>query len=499
MRAAESADRTFLVFDEDGREIDFAELDRATSRVAALLRQEGIPKGGVVGLLLANVPEFVLAYLGAMRMGAVANPINCHLTSHEIHQILEHSGARILFTSSEFYGRVAAIRDRLPDLETVVLVDPSGSLPKRTLDFRRALAEASPEPDAPEDVRGDDPAMIIYTSGTTGQPKGVVLTNRNLLADARDLTLWFGFDSSTRMGCVLPLFHVNGEVVTTITPLFFGGSVVLFRKFQTTRFWHALSERRIRVVSIVPTVLYMLLHHSRLDGRPDASAVKFFICGAAPLPVELHSQFEETFGIPIIEGYGLSETTCYSSMNPIDGSRKIGSIGRPIGNEMRVVDEEGLDCPPGVLGEIVIRGENVMCGYHRMPEVTAEVIRGGWLHSGDLGMRDAEGYFYCLDRKKDVINRAGSKIYPREIDEVLHRHPLVKDAATIGVPNEIYGEEVKSYVVLKSGALATRGDLLDHCREYLAHFKCPKTIHFVDEIPKGPTGKPLKRVLREIG
>jgi acyl-CoA synthetase (AMP-forming)/AMP-acid ligase II len=498
-QSVEHGDRTFLIFDEDGRSFTFRDLDELTERVAALVGRLGARRGEVVAILLANTPEFIITFLGTMRAGAVVNPINCQLTSREIHYVLEHSQARVLFTSAEFLERVTAVRERLPDLRTIVLVDGEGGGSSGFVDLRRALAGVHADREPAVSPCACDDAVVIYTSGTTGKPKGVVLTHRNLLQDAADLVGWFGFDPDTRMGCVLPLFHVNGEIVTMITPLLFGGSVVLFRKFHTTRFWHAVAERGIHVVSVVPTVLYMLAHQSRLDPAFDPSPARFFICGAAPLPVELQMRFEERFRVPVIEGYGLSETTCYSSMNPLNGSRKMGSIGLPIGNEMRIVDEADNDCPPGVVGEIAIRGENVMKGYHKMPAETAAAMRGGWFHSGDLGVRDADGFYYCVDRKKDMINRGGYKIYPREIDEILHRHAQVREAATIGVPNPVYGEEVKSFLVLEAGATVGRQEILDHCHENLAHFKCPKNVVFVDEIPKGPTGKPLKRVLREMG
>ncbi|MBI3844727.1 MAG: long-chain-fatty-acid--CoA ligase [Planctomycetes bacterium] len=498
-RAAEHGDLPFLVFDDDGRSVTYSDLARETERVGRIVTHAGVAKGEAVAILLANTPEFVFTYLGVMCAGAVANPVNCQLTSREIQYVLEHSQAKVLFASYEFVDRVAAVRDRLPKLELVVFVDGESEAPKGTVSFSRALDCARGSTASPVPIESDDAAMIIYTSGTTGHPKGVVLTHRNLLRDARDLTKWFGFAPDVRMGCVLPLFHVNGEVVTTITPLYFGGSVVLFKKFHSSRFWHAVHEHRIHVVSVVPTILYMLIHQSHVDPKLDVSSARFFICGAAPLPVELQKQFEAKFGIPIVEGYGLSETTCYSSMNPLDGRRKLGSVGLPIGNEMRIVDDDGSDCAPGTLGEIVIRGENVMRGYFGMEQATADAMRGGWFHSGDLGMRDADGFFYCVDRKKDMIIRGGYKIYPREIDEILHTHPRVLDAATIGVPNPVYGEEVKSFIVVRPGTNVDRQEILDYCHENLAHFKCPKNVVFVDEIPKGPTGKPLKRVLREIG
>jgi long-chain acyl-CoA synthetase len=240
-----------------------------------------------------------------------------------------------------------------------------------------------------------------------------------------------------------------------------------------------------------------MLNHTYPEGLPaesDTRSLRFALCGSAPVPVEVMKRFEQLFRCPVIEGYGLSESTCRSTFNPIDGPR-VGSVGLPIGNEMRVVDERDRELGPNEIGEIVLRGPNIMKGYYRNEAATGEAFRSGWFHTGDLGYRDADGFFYVVDRKTDMIIRGGENIYPREIDEVLYRHPKVKDAATVGIPDELYGEEVKSFVVMRDGQQATEAEILDFCRARLADFKCPKSVEFLDEIPKGPTGKLLKREL----
>jgi long-chain acyl-CoA synthetase len=292
---------------------------------------------------------------------------------------------------------------------------------------------------------------------------------------------------------------VNAEVVTTITPLWFGGSVVLTQRFSPGQFWKTIERYRVNVVSVVPTILSILLARAKTEGPGDTSSLRFIICGAAPLPEEVQLSFEKTFGIQVVEGYGLSETTCYSSFNPVDPRRrKVGSVGVSVGNEMCILDDDNRMLPDGEMGEICIRGDNVMSGYYKMAEATAHAFEGGWFHSGDLGYRDSDGFYFIRDRKKDMIIRGGENIYPREIDEVLYKHPKIRDAATIGVKSAIYGEDVKSFVVRKEGADLTADEVVRWCKEHLADYKCPKSIAFVDEIPKGPSGKLLRRALRAI-
>jgi long-chain acyl-CoA synthetase len=486
----------YLIFEDDGRVVTYRALDEITSQVAHLLGQLGVKRGDAIALLLPNVPEFVFAYFGAMRMGAAAGPINTGLKGPEIGYILDNSEAKVLFTQARFLDEIDRVRGGLEHLKHVVVVGTPA--PEGTLDFYRAvLSQPATRPKAV--VEPGDLAEIIYTSGTTGNPKGVMLTHRNMLADARSITEWFGFGPQWRMNCVLPLFHVNAEVVTTITPLWFGGSVVLTQRFSPGQFWKTIERYRINVISVVPTILSILLARREAEGPADVSSVRFIICGAAPLPEEVQLSFEKAFGITVYEGYGLSETTCYSSFNPPDPKkRKVGSIGVAVGNEMCILDDDNRPVKDGEMGEICIRGDNVMTGYFKMPEATAKAFEGGWFHSGDLGIRDADGFYFIRDRKKDMIIRGGENIYPREIDEVLYKHPKVRDAATIGVPHPTYGEDVKSFVVVKDGERLSADDVMRWCRDHLADYKCPKAVAFVDEIPKGPSGKLLRRALRAL-
>jgi len=295
----------------------------------------------------------------------------------------------------------------------------------------------------------------------------------------------------------MPLFHMNAVSVTTVSAIYAGGSTVVSPRFSASRFWRIISDYQVTSFGSVATMLSMLLA-TYPEGVPeglDHTRLRFAMCGSAPVPAELLRRFEETFGCLVVEGYGLSESTCRSTFNPPDARRRPGSCGQPIGNEMRVVDEEGDEVPDGVAGEIVLRGENVFKGYYKNEEATRRAFRGGWFHTGDIGYRDADGFFYIVDRKSDMIIRGGENIYPREIDEVLYAHPSVAEAAAFGVPDDLYGEEVAAFVVLREGARASADDILAHCRARLADFKCPKTVRFVESLPKGPTGKVLKREL----
>jgi acyl-CoA synthetase (AMP-forming)/AMP-acid ligase II len=347
------------------------------------------------------------------------------------------------------------------------------------------------------DVGKDDEAIIIYTSGTTGKPKGCLLTHGNVIANARQIVEWLNFTDQDRLLTIMPLFHMNAVSVSTMSALYSGGSTVVSPKFSASRFWEIISNYQVTSFGSVATMLSILLT-TYPNGVPEGletGRLRFAMCGSAPVPTEVLKQFEETFNCLVIEGYGLSESTCRSTFNPPDERRRAGSCGLPIGNEMKVVDDDDREVEEGALGEIVLRGENILKGYYKNPAATAAAFRNGWFHTGDIGYRDPDGFFYIVDRKSDMIIRGGENIYPREIDEVLYQHPAVAAAAAIGVPDPLYGEEVAAFIVLKEGTDATEEEIIGFCRGCLADYKCPKTVRFVNEIPKGPTGKLLKREL----
>jgi len=327
-----------------------------------------------------------------------------------------------------------------------------------------------------------------------------LLTQGNVIANARQISEWLGFTEHDRLLTIMPLFHMNAVSVTTMSALYAGGSTVVSPKFSVSRFWEMLSNYRVTSFGSVATMLSMLLS-TYPGGVPEGlqtDQLRFAMCGSAPVPAEVLRRFEETFHCLVIEGYGLSESTCRSTFNPPDERRRPGSCGMPIGNETKVVDDRDREVPEGTLGEIVLRGENILKGYYKDPEATATAFRNGWFHTGDIGYRDRDGFYFIVDRKSDMIIRGGENIYPREIDEILYQHPAVAAAAAMGVPDPLYGEEVAAFLVLKDGMNVSEEDLLSYCKQRLADYKCPKTIRFVAEIPKGPTGKLLKRELSRL-
>ena len=487
-RVDAAPDKVFLFSQPDRRQFTYSQFADAVARTAALLAGEGVAKGDVVSLLMPNSVEYVIAYFACWRLGALAGPINSHLKEQEISYVVSNSEAKALLVGSEFLPLINQLRD-LPTLNAVILFDDEA---QATRDFTKVEATA--------DVTLDDEAIIIYTSGTTGKPKGCLLTHGNVVANARQISQWLGFNESDRLLTMMPLFHMNAVSVTTMSALYAGGSSVVSPKFSASRFWQIISDYQITSFGSVATMLSMLLT-TYPEGVPaglQTEQLRFAMCGSAPVPAETIKRFEETFHCLVIEGYGLSESTCRSTFNPPDENRRAGSCGLPIGNEMRVVDDDDTEVADGQLGEIVLRGDNVLKGYYKNPEATAVAFRNGWFHTGDIGYRDTEGFYFIVDRKSDMIIRGGENIYPREIDEVLYQHPAVSAAAVVGVPDDLYGEEVAGFVVLRDGGEASERELIEFCKARLADYKCPKTIRFVKDIPKGPTGKLLKRELAKM-
>ena len=487
-RVAAAPDKIFLVSEADQRQYFYKEFEAAVMRTARMLVAKGVGKGDVVSLLLPNSVEYIIAYFACWQIGALAGPINSLLKSQEIAYVISNSEARALLVNSEFLPLIETIREELTGLQAIVTFD----------DEAEATREQTTGANPTVEIDADHEAIIIYTSGTTGKPKGCLLTHGNVIANARQITNWLGFTAKDRLLTIMPLFHMNAVSVTTMSALYAGGSTVVSPKFSASRFWQIISDYQVTSFGSVATMLSMLLS-TYPNGVPNGlktNQLRFAMCGSAPVPAEVLRRFEETFKCLVVEGYGLSESTCRSTFNPPDQRRRPGSCGVPIGNEMRVVDEEDREVADGELGEIVLRGENILKGYYKNDTANATAFRNGWFHTGDIGYRDADGFYYIVDRKSDMIIRGGENIYPREIDEVLYQHPDIAAAAAVGVKDELYGEEVAAVVVLKPGANTTAQELIDYCKARLADFKCPKTVHFVEDIPKGPTGKLLKR---EVG
>jgi long-chain acyl-CoA synthetase len=486
-RAQATPDKYFLFSEADGRRYTYAEFDRAVNRAARLLAAHGIRKGDAVSLLMPNSVEYIIAYFACFHRGALAGPVNSLLKSEEIAYVIGNSEAQALLVNSEFLPRVESIRDELRDLKHIIIFDDEA---QATSDYVAG--------DLPEvEIEKDDEAIIIYTSGTTGKPKGCLLTHGNVIANARQITNWLRFTTRDCLLTVMPLFHMNAVSVTTMTPLYAGASTVVSPKFSASRFWQIISDYEVTSFGSVATMLSMLLstYPNGVPASLKTDQLRFAMCGSAPVPAEVLKRFEQTFNCLVVEGYGLSESTCRSTFNPPDERRRPGSCGMAIGNEMKVVDDDDREVATGELGEIVLRGENILKGYYKNEEATQRAFRNGWFHTGDIGYRDADGFFYIVDRKSDMIIRGGENIYPREIDEVLYKHGAVAAAATIGVPDTLYGEEVAAFIVLKDGMRASEEEIIAFCRQHLADYKCPKSVRFVADIPKGPTGKLLKREL----
>jgi long-chain acyl-CoA synthetase len=467
----------------DDAALTYRALDEASARVAGLLHERGLKPGDRVGLMMPNVAEVPVVYYGVLRAGGVVVPMNPLLKGREVAYYLSDSGAGLLFAWHAFaeQGRAGAEQ---AGADTIV-VDGVG--------FPDLLATATPDFQV-ADTSDEDTAVILYTSGTTGHPKGAELTHGNLISNtevSRVDIVQAGPDDVIFGG--LPLFHVFGQTVALNVAVAAGACLTLLPRFDPAHALRIIASHRVTVFEGVPTMYVALLHQpDRADY--DTSSLRTCISGGAALPVEVLRGFDEAFGVPVLEGYGLSETSPVASFNLPGRERKPGSIGTPIRDvQMRVVDEEDNEAPQGEVGEIVILGPNVMKGYWLRPEATAEAIRDGWFHNGDLARVDEDGYFYIVDRKKDLIIRGGYNVYPREIEEVMYEHPAVAEAAVIGLPHSSLGEEVAAAVALKPGAAVTAEELRDYVKSQVAAYKYPRHVWFVDALPKGPTGKIQKR------
>ena len=477
------------------RTITYGEFGRQVDRLAHGLSALGFKAGDFIHVLVENSPETLISYFAIQKIGAVAGPINGWWKAGEVEYLLNDSKGRGLIVESQYLPILDEILDRLPHLETVI---ETGDAPRAShVSLEKLIAAGGDEPleCTSDDTEG---AYIFYTSGTTGNPKGVLLSHRNVLADIRSLQDALKLEEGLRILIFLPLFHVNA-MITSVSTLDSGGTVVLRKKFSAGEFWEVVEKYRVNFWSAVPAVYRILLSDPGAD-RCDRSSLLFGICGAAPMPEETFREFEQAFGIPIVEGYGLTEGTCVSTINPRDGVRKTGSVGVACpGQEVLIFDEEGNELPAGEPGEIVVRGDNVMMGYYNRAQETAQALAGGVLHTGDVGYKDEDGYVFIVDRIKDMVIRGGENIYPKEIDNLLATHPKIAEAASVGVPDRIMGEEVKAFIVPSDPSL-TEEEVKRFCKENLAGFKVPRYVELLEEdFPRNPVGKVLKKVLKQWG
>ncbi|MBS1888849.1 MAG: long-chain fatty acid--CoA ligase [Actinobacteria bacterium] len=467
-----------------GRTLTYGELDEGSARVAALLRARGLEQGDRVGVMLPNVLEFPLVYYGVLRAGGIVVPMNVLLKRREIAFYLEDSGAKLLLA---WHGFLAEAQDGATDAGAeLIAVEPEA--------FAATLAAVAPAT-AMAEVDDEDTAVILYTSGTTGKPKGAELSHRNLdqNSDIASRTTCTVGPGDVVLGA-LPLFHSFGQTVAMNASLRQGATLTLVPKFDPGEALATMERDGVTHFYGVPTMFGALLHHPGREGF-DTTALRVCLTGGASMPIEILHGFEAAFGAELMEGYGLSETSPVASSGMPGQLRKPGSIGVPLERvEMRIVDESGEEVPTGEVGEIVIRGHNIMKGYWQRPEATAEAIRGGWFHSGDLGRVDEDGFFFVVDRKKDMIIRGGYNVYPREVEELLYEHPAIREAAVVGIPDPEWGEEVGAAVVLEPGVDAPAPEEISAwVRERIAAYKYPRVVWFLEELPKGPTGKIVKR------
>ncbi len=462
--------------------LTYAQLDQASSLVAGLLSERGVEAGDRVGVMLPNVPYFPVVYYGILRLGAAVVPMNVLLKERETGYYLRDSGAKAVLAWHDFFA--AAEHGANEAGAEAISVVPG--------EFEQLLAAATPRPEV-VDRADDDLAVILYTSGTTGTPKGAELTHGNLGSNVETVLNMFSISPDDVILGSLPLFHSFGQTCAMNACIKGGGCLTLLPRFEPGEALQMFGRDGVTIFMGVPTMYSAMLHDAGADAA-DVSKLRMAVSGGASLPGELMRAFEDKFGCDILEGYGLSETSPVASFNQPGQPRKVGSIGTPVpGVEMKIVGEDGEELPQGEPGEIAIKGPNVMRGYWGRDDATAEVMRGEWFLSGDVGKVDEDGYYFIVDRIKDLIIRGGYNVYPREIEEVLYEHPAVREAAVVAVPHDELGEEVGAAISLVEGQSVEPGDVIAYVKEQVAAYKYPRHVWILDDLPKGPTGKILKR------
>ncbi|WP_438823716.1 fatty acid--CoA ligase family protein [Bacillus sp. JJ1764] len=489
-----------------GKSSTYAELDAAITKFASGLEKLGVKQGDHIALLLGNSPHFVISLYGALRLGATVIPVNPIYTQDEIGYILNNGDVKVVVGLDMMIPLAEKVHTHLPKVEHFIIceTDQKGleqpgvenlSVYSKMKSFTDTVATGEITFKGPE-LQDDDTAIILYTSGTTGKPKGAMLTHKNLYSNAKDIGDYLKMNSDDKVITVLPMFHVFCLTVALNAPLLSGASLLIEPKFSPKEIFRITKEYKATVFAGVPT-MYNFLYQFPESNPEDLQSLRLCISGGASLPVALLKNFEQKFNVLISEGYGLSEASPVTCFNPLDRPRKAGSIGTSILNvENKVVNELGEEVPVGEVGELIVRGPNVMKGYYKMPEETAATIREGWLYTGDMARMDEQGYFYIVDRKKDLVIVGGYNVYPREVEEVIYNHPDIVEVAVLGIPDPNQGEAVAAYVVSKNPDV-TAEQLLAYCKEHLAKYKVPTTIEFLEELPKNTTGKILRRALKK--
>ena len=490
-QAHERPDATWLITPETGATMSFAQLQCESRALGHHLLGMGLNKGDKVALMLHNGYQTARLLIGVMYGGFMVAPLNLLAQPSQLAYVLEHSDTRVVFTSEEFAGRLREALAGIPRDIRVIAIDPDATSIPGIVDTTATLP----------DVSETDDALLMYTSGTTGKPKGCVLSNRSVCAGGEFTSRAHELSATDRVLCAMPLYHINGQIVTTVAPLVHGGSVVMPHRFSVSGYWELVAKHQCTWINVVPTIIaYLMNAPTPREKNLDVSRVKFCRSASAPLPPELHRAFEDKFGIGIIETFGMTETNAPCFTNPYaPEKRKIGSPGTAFGNEAKVIDPNtGKEQPRGTPGELMIRGDNVMTGYYKDPENTAKTLEpDGWMHSGDLGYMDEDSFVFVTGRMKELIIKGGENIAPREIDEALLKHPAVLEAAAVGIPDANYGQEIMACVILKPGVDCSVEELANFSAQELGKYKTPKIIKLVSELPKGPSGKVQRLKLLE--
>ncbi|MEY4513366.1 MAG: hypothetical protein RLZZ450_5488 [Pseudomonadota bacterium] len=480
--------------------ISYAQLHGLSQKFAGGLAKLGLKPGQHVALMLPNVPQFTIAYFGSHYAATPVVPLNVLLTPDEVAYHLEDSDAVALVVWEGFYPQAKAGFARAASCKHLIVAKASPTdftAAEGEVNFTALVGTSDPVRELPP-TSPDDTAVVLYTSGTTGKPKGAELTHFNMFYNAEYAgTKLLPPQPDGVALCTLPLFHSFGQTSVQNATLLQGGTLVLLPRFEPKPALELMQKHKVTTFAGVPTMYFALLNHPEAKNY-DLSSLRYAVSGGSPMPVEVMNAFYSKYDVKILEGYGLSETSPTASFNVLDRPTKPGSIGVPIQHvEFKLVDANDREITePHVPGEICIKGVNVMKGYYKRPEVNAEAIKNGWFYTGDVAHRDEDGYYFIVDRKKDMIIRGGFNVYPREIEEVLYQHPAILEAAVIGVEHASHGEEVKAIVALKDGLHVTSDELVSYCKEHLAAYKYPRVVEFRESLPKGPTGKILKRELR---
>lgn len=487
-RASHCAEKVMVYYGSE--EITYGTMYERCRRVAGNLQKLGVSPEEKIAVLMDNCLEYLYCFLGFGFIGSVLVPINPVLSAEECEYIINNSEANTLILKSEMIGILEKIRPSLPQVKRIIVV---GEEKEGTTPFSSLLVPVEFEE---QEITEQSEASLIYTSGTTGNPKGVILTHGNYIWDTRGTYRSNRLLETDRFLCILPLFHVNAQVVSVLTPMMAGASLVLVGgAFNPFAILGLIEQYRITIMSAVPTIYGLLTRLPKAESA-DVSSIRFFVSGAAPLPEAIYKAVQQVFKKPLIMGYGLSEATCASAVADHEDPIRWNSVGPALRyTNIRIVDKNGKDVPMGEVGEILISGPAVMKGYYKNPEETAKVFTDGWLHTGDLGRFDSEGYLYIVDRLKDLIIRGGINIYPAQVEQVISRIPQVAEVAVIGVEEPIWGQEVLAVIELKPGDTLTEKEVIAFCKEHLALFKCPKFVRFVEKLPRTAIGKVRKHEL----